>query len=95
MKKTLFSIIALVVSCLFAVNVNASMNRIIIPNTTKAKAPETIPSTADTLYGTVTEDFNFSKLQFAPESGNENIAGKTDLKKIIIGDLKILVQLVV
>lgn len=88
MKKTLFSIITLVVSCLFAVNVNASMNRIIIPNSTKAKAPETIPSTADTLYGTVTEDFDFSKLQFAPSSGNENIAGKTDLKKIIIGDLK-------
>ena len=89
MKKTLFSIFALVVSCLFAVNVNAAITRVSIPNTTKAKAPETIPSTSDTLYGTVTENFDFSKLQFSgPSSSETPISGKTDLKKIIIGDLK-------
>ena len=89
MKKTLFSIITLFVACFFAVNVNAAVNRLSIPNTTKAVSPETVPSTSDVLYGTTTEAFDFSKVQFAgSEASDPAVAGKTDLRKIIIGDLK-------
>lgn len=87
-KKLLFSIITLFVVSLFTVTVNAATPKLNISNATKAKAPETIPSTSDVLYGTVTDKFDFSKLQFAPASGTTNINGKTDLKKIVLGKLK-------
>ena len=87
-KKILFSIVSLFVVFLFAVRVDAAIAKLNIGNDTKAKIPETVPSTSDDLYGTVTEAFDFSKLQFSSASGTTNIEGMGDLKKIILGKKK-------
>lgn len=85
-KKILFSIFTLFVVSLFVVNANAAIFS--VGANTKAKSPENVPASGDVLYAITTQEFDFSKLEFAPKSGSTNINGKTDLKKIILGKLK-------
>ena len=97
MKKKLFlCIVALFVFSVFLIRINADTTQYPalfqlgwdIP----AKAPKlsgnslVLPS-SDLAYGTVTEEFDFSKVKFA-KNGGGTIEGKEDLRKIIIGELQ-------
>ncbi len=86
-KKILASLLMVFVFSFLAVNVNAAVTKVSIPNTIKAKAPEKVPSTNDVFYGAVTDNFDFSKVKFAPESGSTSINGVDHLRKIILGEL--------
>lgn len=90
MKKNILKVMSLLFVALFLfVAGNRVFAKLSIPNNTKAQRPNPIPEVGDkNLYGTVTETFDFSKLQFSAASGGTDISGKSDLKKIILGKLK-------
>lgn len=73
-KKILSSVLVLSVFFMLLYTVNALT----------AKAPSKIPEAGTDLYATVDEMFDFSKIEFKPSSGSENIKGKEDLRKIML-----------
>ena len=90
MKKNILKVMSLLFVALFVFAFGTQVfAKISIPNNTRAQRPDPIPAVGDNeLYGTITEEFDFSKLHFAAASGGTEISGKTDLKKIILGKLK-------
>ncbi len=87
-KKILFSIALIFAMCFFAIGVNAAITKLSIPNSTKAKAPETVPTPFDVVYGSLTEEFDFSKIKFSSANGGADIDGYDGFRKIILGKLK-------
>ena len=91
-KKLILSFIALFASSVFLIRANAAITTTTYPPLfnkgwdTQAKVPNNPPSSTDDVYATITEDFDFSKVIFKTTTGT--MAGKDDLKKIIIGKFK-------
>ena len=83
-KKILLSVLTLFVLSVFAVKVNAQESLLGVGNDVAAKAPTTIPSSGTTMYATLSDSFDFSRVEFA-STGSTAMYGKSDLKKIFLG----------
>lgn len=84
-KKILFSVVALFVFTVFAISVNAQNSLLGVGTDVKAKAPATIPSAGSTVFATVSDPFDFSKVQFSAATGSDTVYGKEELQKIFLG----------
>ena len=77
-KKILLSILTLLVFSVFTINVNAT-SLLNVENTQEAKAPTEAPASNATLYSTVGNGFDLSKIKFG------NAVGTNQLGKIYVG----------
>ena len=84
-KKIILSVIALFLVSVFAIKLNAD-TLMQIDFKTPAVAPTTIPGDGEDVSATITETFDFSGVKFS--NGSNEIAGISDLRKIIIGTRK-------
>ena len=88
-KKIFFSIVMLFAMFVVLARVNAAASARMLPvaNSLKAVAPDVIPANGAKVKATVSDVFDFSKMQFKDASGN-TIDGKNNLRKIVIGTQK-------
>ena len=84
-KKILFSVVALFVFTVFAISVNAQDSLLGVGTDVKAKAPAIIPNAGATVFATVSDPFDFSKVQFSAATGSDTVYGKEELQKIFLG----------
>ena len=86
-KGVLLSIVALLLMSVLTLNVNAEeFFKFGLDLNAKAPNADSLPTESTNLKATITEKFDFSKIEFEPATGTEPI--KEQISKIIVGELK-------
>ena len=82
-RKFLLGVLTLFVAFIFTTNVNARMSVLNIPFDTEVKAPATVPADGTTMYSTLTDPFDFSRVQFSTTGGGTFYASGL-MRKILL-----------
>ena len=87
-NKILLSVLTLFVAFVFTTNVYAQSSSLNIPWDTEVKAPNTVPADGTVMVSSLTDPFDFSRVQFASGSGSETFYGDGFLRKILLAQYK-------
>ena len=85
-RKILLSVLALFVFSVFTISVNAAPSTVLqIPYLTESKAPTKVPKANQKRLVTLTEEFDFSGVEFETADGG-SLNGSSSMQKIIVFD---------